>query len=183
MARIFISDGAAFDREVLRSGLPVVAEFTVEWVGLGDIWNKIVGDLSREFVGRVKFVIVDVDEFPAIPANYAIKGVPAFLAFDGGEFKGHTVSELAKADLRSWIQRTLDIQSSGGVVMSVCSQYADAIAAGTKRGEFRRKRMHELVSHAIFTPRCPKSGLFASVRRFCGVDWDKPDDLWAHWRR
>ena len=81
------------------------------------------------------------------------------MALDGGEFKGHTVSELAKADLRSWIQRTLDIQSSGGVVMSVRPQYAAAIAAVIKRVEFRRKRMHELGAHAIFYATAPEKRL------------------------
>lgn len=132
MARIIISDGAAFDREVLRSDLPVIAEFTVEWVGLGDIWNKMVGDLSREFVGKVKFVIVDVDEFPAIAANYAIKGVPAFWAFGGGEFKGHTVSELAKADLRSWIQRTFGYSV---VRRRRCNERVFAICRCASRGD------------------------------------------------
>lgn len=85
-----------------------------------------------------------------------MREIPALLAFDGGKFKGHLVSPNTKADVWRWIERTLDVPPSCGLVLSVVPRYAEAIAASVKRVEFRRKRMHAPVSHTIFYAKAPE---------------------------
>ena len=80
MSRVFVSDVAAFDSEVLRSDLPVVAEFTSEWGEWSDR-NVMMGEMAREYAGRVGFAIVDVDSYcPGIALAYVNKGVAALFA-------------------------------------------------------------------------------------------------------
>ena len=80
MSRVFISDVVAFDREVLRSDLPVVSEFTTEW-GEGSDRNAMMDEMAREYTGRVGFAIVEVDSYcPGISLAYASKGVASLFA-------------------------------------------------------------------------------------------------------
>ena len=180
MSKILITDSDIFEREVLLSDLPVVAEFTTGGASGGGLWSDLVAGMDREYAGRARFVVVDVGVCRGIAARYAIKNVPALIAFNGGEFKGYIAAATTKSEIWRWIERALDVEPSCGVAMSVRPEYAAAIAAGTKRVEFRRKRMHAHVSHAIFYATAPAKRLVCACEAFW-VDWADLEALWVRW--
>lgn len=159
-----------------------MAEFTTGGASGGGLWGELIAGMDREYAGRARFAIVDMGVCRDITARHAIKSVPALLAFEGGVCKGYIPVADTKAEIWRWIARALDVQPSCGVVLSVHPEYAAAIAAGTKRVEFRRNRMHAPVSSAIFYATSPEKRLICLCEAFW-VDWADLDVLWERWGR
>ena len=53
---------AAFDQEVLHSGLPVLVDFYADWCGPCRMLAPVLHELAEAYEGRVKMVKVNVDE-------------------------------------------------------------------------------------------------------------------------
>ena len=74
-----------FEREVLKSELPVFVDFWAEWCGPCRMVAPIVDQLAKDYAGRMKFAKVNTDENPGIPTKYGIRGIPTLIIFKNGE--------------------------------------------------------------------------------------------------
>jgi thioredoxin 1 len=77
--------GQDFNEEVLKSALPVFACFTNSQCGSCFALCLIVEDLAKEYEGRLKFIMVDVEAEPELAAQYGIVPLPAVLLFKHSE--------------------------------------------------------------------------------------------------
>jgi thioredoxin 1 len=77
--------GQDFDKEVLKSALPVFACFTTSQCGSCFALCLVVEDLAKEYEGRMKFVIIDVESEPELAASYHILPLPAVVLFRDSE--------------------------------------------------------------------------------------------------
>ena len=68
-----------FDREVLKSKLPVLACFEVEWSLFSYATCLLADKLAREYEGRVKFVKMDIEKSPEVSTRYHIIAIPTIL--------------------------------------------------------------------------------------------------------
>lgn len=66
---------------ILREGSPCVVFFMAAWCGPCRIVNTQVATLANEHKNII-FLIVNVDELPAIPTKYGVKEVPTLLFLD-----------------------------------------------------------------------------------------------------
>lgn len=149
-------------------------------MGRGERPQRDDGEMAREYAGRVRFAIVDVDSYcPGIALAYANKGVAALFALLDGEVKGHMAALEAKADIWSWIEAALGVPPSRGVSVSVWPEYAEAIAASTKQVEFRRTRITAPVTHMAFYATALEKRLACVCDAF--VEWDDVEALWVWW--
>src|SRR4030065_13170 len=64
-----------FAAEVLNSEVPVLVDFWATWCGPCRSISPIVEELATEFTGRVKITKLNVDENPAIPSQYGVRGI------------------------------------------------------------------------------------------------------------
>ena len=96
-----------FTSEVLNSDLPVLVDFWATWCGPCRSISPIVEELAREFSGRVKVTKLNVDESPATPTQYGVRGIPTLILFKGGKIFDQIVGAVPKARLKALIEKAL----------------------------------------------------------------------------
>lgn len=73
-----------FEREVLRSELPVLIDFTATWCGPCKTVAPEVEAVARELEGKAKVVKIDIDKSKRIAQMLRIQAVPTFMVFHRG---------------------------------------------------------------------------------------------------
>ncbi len=80
-----------FEREVLRSELPVLLDAWGEGCAPCRMLEPVVRDLSRKYRGRLKVAEVNVANAPKLVARLGIRGTPTVLYFHGGKVQERIV--------------------------------------------------------------------------------------------
>ena len=96
-----------FASEVLSSDVPVLVDFWATWCGPCRSISPIVEELAKEFSGRVKVTKLNVDESPATPTQYGVRGIPTLILFKGGKIFDQIVGAVPKARLKALIEKAL----------------------------------------------------------------------------
>jgi thioredoxin 1 len=96
-----------FAAEVLNSEIPVLVDFWATWCGPCRSIGPIVEELAKEFTGRVKMTKLNVDENPAIPSQYGVRGIPTLILFKSGKILDQIVGAVPKARLKAMIEKAL----------------------------------------------------------------------------
>jgi len=96
-----------FTSEVLQSDIPVLVDFWATWCGPCRSISPIVEELAKEFSGRVKVTKINVDESPATPSQYGVRGIPTLILFKGGKILDQIVGAVPKARLKAMIEKAL----------------------------------------------------------------------------
>ena len=94
-----------FSQEVLSSDLPVLVDFWATWCGPCRSIGPIVEELAKEYTGRVKVTKLNVDENPATPSQYGVRGIPTLILFKGGKIFDQIVGAVPKARLVAMIEK------------------------------------------------------------------------------
>lgn len=96
-----------FVDEVLNAQLPVLVDFWATWCGPCRSISPIIEELSKEFTGRIKVTKLNVDENPATPSQYGVRGIPTLILFKGGKILDQIVGAVPKARLITMIEKAL----------------------------------------------------------------------------
>ena len=96
-----------FSSEVLNSDLPVLVEFWATWCGPCRSISPIVEALATEFSGRVKVTKLNVDESPATPSQYGVRGIPTLILFKSGKILDQIIGSVPKTRLKALIEKAL----------------------------------------------------------------------------
>lgn len=107
MAKITEVRDDNFEAEVIRSDLPVLIDFWAPWCGPCKTIAPVVEELAKEYEGRLKVAKLNVDDNPATPSRYGVRGIPNLLLIKGGAVKGQIVGAVPKARLVDAIERAL----------------------------------------------------------------------------
>jgi thioredoxin 1 len=97
----------SFASEVLNSDLPVLVDFWATWCGPCRSISPVIEELAKEFSGRVKVTKLNVDESPATPTQYGVRGIPTLILFKGGKILDQLVGAHPKARLKALIEKAL----------------------------------------------------------------------------
>jgi thioredoxin 1 len=76
---------ATFDHDVLESPLPVLVDFGAAWCAPCRMLAPTIDRLADDQAGRIRVVVLDVDENPATPRRYHVMGMPTMALFVRGE--------------------------------------------------------------------------------------------------
>ena len=103
---ITITD-ADFDKEVLKSKIPVLVDFWAPWCGPCKSMLPIIEELAKDLDGKAKVVKINVDENSDTPAKYSVMSIPTFIFFNGGEMAQTLVGVKSKEDLKKELDALL----------------------------------------------------------------------------
>ncbi len=109
MAPIPVSDDT-FESEVLQASEPVLVDFWAEWCGPCRMIAPALEEIAEELAGKVKIVKMNVDENPATPGAFGIRGIPTLLLFKNGQVAAQKVGAQPKNQLKAWITEAAAVQ-------------------------------------------------------------------------
>jgi len=104
---LVILQDATFDKEVLKSDVPVLVDFWAVWCGPCKAIAPAVEELARQYKGKVKVAKMDVDEHQQVPQQYGIRSIPTLLMFKGGRVVDTIVGAVPKAKLEDAFKKVL----------------------------------------------------------------------------
>ena len=91
-----------FEKEVLQSPIPVIADFWAPWCGPCRAYSPVFEEIAKQFTGKVKFVKVNVDDESELAEKYNVQSIPTTLLFkNGAEAERKTGVQNADA-LKAW---------------------------------------------------------------------------------
>ncbi|CAB4633475.1 unannotated protein [freshwater metagenome] len=89
---------ASFAEDVLMSDKPVLVDFWAEWCGPCKMIAPILEEIAANNEG-ITIVKLNVDENPALSAQYGITSIPTMNVFKGGEVVKSIIGAKPKAAL------------------------------------------------------------------------------------
>jgi thioredoxin len=96
-----------FERDVLRSEVPVLVEFGAEWCGPCKMVAPELEALARDLDGKAKIVSVDIDRSPYLARELGVQSVPTFVVFHQGRPVAGKVGALKRTQLRELLEPVL----------------------------------------------------------------------------
>lgn len=107
MGSAVIVNDENFDREVLRSDLPVMVDFWATWCGPCKVMAPVIDGLASEFGGRLKVAKADVEQSQKAAMEHRIRAIPTILFFRDGKVVDEVVGTVPVDELRLRAEGTL----------------------------------------------------------------------------
>lgn len=97
----------SFEQDVLKSEQPVLVDYWAEWCGPCKVIAPILGEIAEEYAGKLQVAKLNIDENPATPPKYGIRGIPTLMLFKGGNVEATKVGALSKSQLSAFLDSNL----------------------------------------------------------------------------
>ena len=105
-AIVYVTDDN-FEQEVLKAQGPVLVDYWAEWCGPCKMIGPVLEEIAGEYAGKIKIAKLNIDENPATPPKYGIRGIPTLMLFKNGNVEATKVGALSKSQLSAFIDGNL----------------------------------------------------------------------------
>lgn len=103
---IFEITDSSFEQEVLKSSTPVLVDFWATWCGPCKALAPTVEQLAGDYVGKIKFCKVDVDNNPGKAAQFGVRSIPTLILFRGGKTVGQLVGNVPRGTIEELFRKS-----------------------------------------------------------------------------
>jgi thioredoxin 1 len=103
---LHLSD-ANFEENVLNASGPVLVDYWAEWCGPCKMIAPILETIAAEYEGKVTVAKLNIDDNPATPQRYGVRGIPTLMLFKDGEQLATKVGALSKSQLTAFLDNSL----------------------------------------------------------------------------
>jgi thioredoxin 1 len=97
---------SSFEHDVLRAAKPVVVDFWAPWCGPCKAVTRALAELAGE-TDELDFVMVDIDDNPAVASRYDVLSIPTVILFADGAPAETVIGARPAAHFRRTFERFL----------------------------------------------------------------------------
>ena len=101
--KIVYATDDSFDAEVVNAEGPVLVDYWADWCGPCKMIAPILDEIAEEYKDKIKITKLNIDENPATPPKYGIRGIPTLMLFKGGNVEATKVGAVSKSQLTAFI--------------------------------------------------------------------------------
>lgn len=103
---INVSD-SNFDSIILKSELPTLVDFWASWCAPCKAIAPVVDEMATQYNGKVRVAKMNVDDNPATPGKYGVRGIPTLILFKNGKIVDQLVGAVPKSQIKELIDKAL----------------------------------------------------------------------------
>ena len=105
----FLNDIDEFNAALARTanGRLLAVDFTASWCGPCKMIAPVLEEIAEEYAGKVKIAKLNIDENPATPPKYGIRGIPTLMLFKNGNVEATKVGALSKSQLTAFLDSNI----------------------------------------------------------------------------
>ena len=85
----------------------MLVDFWATWCAPCKAIAPLVDAVADEYTGKIKVGKVNVDENPATPGKYGVRGIPTLILFKGGVVLDQIVGAVPKSQLDALIAKAI----------------------------------------------------------------------------
>jgi len=97
----------SFSADVLQSKGLVLVDYWAEWCGPCKQIAPALEEISTEMADSLTVAKLNIDENPATPGSYGVRGIPTMMLFKDGEIAATKVGALPKNKIVEWINESI----------------------------------------------------------------------------
>ena len=91
-----------FEKEVLKSEIPVLVDFNANWCGPCRMLRPILDEVSNE-IDNVKIVSINIDNEEDLAREYGVMSIPCLVLINNGKETKRSVGLLPKEEVERMI--------------------------------------------------------------------------------
>lgn len=89
-----------FEREVLKSEVPVVIDFYADWCMPCKMMAPVFENLGSEFKGKMKFLKLNTEDQSELAMQFGVQSIPTLIVMKDGKIIGKTVGYMDEDSLK-----------------------------------------------------------------------------------